>query len=156
MANGKLEQDSSAAAFEVDDYLAFAEHEVAEVEKHSLVAQDYRDHKITYCRNSNSSNYKSKNGSRSCNLKRSSSSSSSRVAFITKSEKEILDDGYKWRKYGKKAVKSSPNPRNYYRCLSEGCNVKKRVERHQEDPSFVITTYVGVHTHHAPLPSLLL
>ncbi|XP_074563042.1 WRKY transcription factor 71-like [Curcuma longa] len=149
MSDGKLERGSSSA-FEVDDYLAFAEHEAAEVEQHSLAAQGHRDHKI--------SNYKGKNGSSSCNLRRSSSSNSSsfRVAFITKSEKEILDDGYKWRKYGKKAIKSSPNPRNYYRCLGEGCNVKKRVERHQEDPSFVITTYVGVHTHHAPLPSLLL
>lgn len=27
------------------------------------------------------------------------------------SEIEILDDGFKWRKYGKKMVKSSPNPR---------------------------------------------
>lgn len=34
-----------------------------------------------------------------------------RVAFITKSEIEILDDGFKWRKYGKKMVKNSPNPR---------------------------------------------
>ncbi|WOL02992.1 hypothetical protein Cni_G11712 [Canna indica] len=38
-------------------------------------------------------------------------SSSVKVAFKTKSEQEILDDGYKWRKYGKKMVKSSPNPR---------------------------------------------
>ena len=34
-----------------------------------------------------------------------------RVAFITKYEVEILDDGVKWRKYGKKMVKNSPNPR---------------------------------------------
>ncbi|XP_022159094.1 probable WRKY transcription factor 51 [Momordica charantia] len=34
-----------------------------------------------------------------------------RVAFRTKSEQEIMDDGYKWRKYGKKSVKNSPNPR---------------------------------------------
>lgn len=34
-----------------------------------------------------------------------------RVAFRTKSELEIMDDGYKWRKYGKKSVKNSPNPR---------------------------------------------
>ncbi|KAF3440475.1 hypothetical protein FNV43_RR18759 [Rhamnella rubrinervis] len=34
-----------------------------------------------------------------------------RVAFRTKSELEVLDDGYKWRKYGKKSVKNSPNPR---------------------------------------------
>lgn len=34
-----------------------------------------------------------------------------RIAFRTKSELEILDDGFKWRKYGKKSVKNSPNPR---------------------------------------------
>ncbi|XP_073107047.1 uncharacterized protein [Elaeis guineensis] len=34
-----------------------------------------------------------------------------RIAFKTKSELDILDDGYKWRKYGKKTVKNSPNPR---------------------------------------------
>lgn len=34
-----------------------------------------------------------------------------RVAFRTKSQLEIMDDGFKWRKYGKKAVKNSPNPR---------------------------------------------
>nr|AXY96407.1 WRKY transcription factor 50 [Canarium album] len=34
-----------------------------------------------------------------------------RVAFKTKSDIEILDDGYRWRKYGKKMVKNSPNPR---------------------------------------------
>lgn len=70
-----------------------------------------------------------------------------RVAFKTKSEIEILDDGYKWRKYGKKMVKNSPNPRNYYRCSVEGCPVKKRVERDRDDPRYVITTYEGIHTH---------
>lgn len=34
-----------------------------------------------------------------------------RIAFRTKSELENLDDGFKWRKYGKKTVKNSPNPR---------------------------------------------
>jgi hypothetical protein len=34
-----------------------------------------------------------------------------RVAFRTISEVEVLDDGFKWRKYGKKMVKNSPNPR---------------------------------------------
>lgn len=34
-----------------------------------------------------------------------------RVAFKTKSELEVMDDGFKWRKYGKKSVKNSPNPR---------------------------------------------
>ncbi|KAJ3694116.1 hypothetical protein LUZ60_009596 [Juncus effusus] len=74
----------------------------------------------------------------------------SRIGFRTKSEIDILDDGFKWRKYGKKAVKNSPNPRNYYRCTNEGCHVKKRVERDKHDPIYVITTYEGVHNHFCP------
>lgn len=35
----------------------------------------------------------------------------SRIAFRIKTELETLDDGYKWRKYGKKMVKNNPNPR---------------------------------------------
>ncbi|KAK7261023.1 hypothetical protein RIF29_27326 [Crotalaria pallida] len=70
-----------------------------------------------------------------------------RFSFKTKSEVEILDDGYKWRKYGKKMVKNSPNPRHYYRCSVEGCPVKKTVDRDKDDPRYVITTYEGVHTH---------
>ncbi|CAA7017219.1 unnamed protein product [Microthlaspi erraticum] len=72
-----------------------------------------------------------------------------RVAFKTRSEVEVLDDGFKWRKYGKKMVKNSPNPRNYYKCSVDGCPVKKRVERDRDDPSFVITTYEGSHTHYS-------
>ncbi|KAL2603820.1 hypothetical protein AAZX31_09G033700 [Glycine max] len=73
-----------------------------------------------------------------------------RFAFMTKSEVDHLDDGYKWRKYGQKAVKNSPYPRSYYRCTSAGCGVKKRVERSSEDPSMVVTTYEGQHTHPCP------
>ncbi|KAL6225322.1 hypothetical protein ACLB2K_004172 [Fragaria x ananassa] len=73
-----------------------------------------------------------------------------RVAFRTKSELEIMDDGFKWRKYGKKSVKNSPNPRNYYKCSSVGCDVKKRVERDKEDSSYVITTYERMHNHDTP------
>ncbi|KAL8063155.1 hypothetical protein ABFX02_01G009800 [Erythranthe guttata] len=72
-----------------------------------------------------------------------------KVAFRTKSEVEILDDGFKWRKYGKKMVKNSPNPRNYYKCSVEGCVVKKRVERDKEDQRYVLTTYEGIHNHQA-------
>ncbi|MQL94232.1 hypothetical protein Taro_026884 [Colocasia esculenta] len=73
-----------------------------------------------------------------------------RFAFRTKTDLEMLDDGYKWRKYGKKKVKNSPNPRNYYRCSSVGCKVKKRVERSSEDSNYLLTTYDGIHNHHAP------
>ncbi|KAL8101068.1 WRKY transcription factor 23-like [Apium graveolens] len=74
-----------------------------------------------------------------------------RFAFMTKSEVDHLEDGYRWRKYGQKAVKNSPFPRSYYRCTSTSCNVKKRVERSFNDPSIVVTTYEGQHTHLSPV-----
>lgn len=70
-----------------------------------------------------------------------------RFAFMTKTELDHLDDGYRWRKYGQKAVKNSPFPRSYYRCTNSKCTVKKRVERSSDDPSVVITTYEGQHCH---------
>ncbi|XP_031284537.1 WRKY transcription factor 71-like [Pistacia vera] len=76
-----------------------------------------------------------------------------RVAFMTKSEVDHLEDGYRWRKYGQKAVKNSPYPRSYYRCTTQKCTVKKRVERSFQDPSIVITTYEGQHNH--PIPTTL-
>ncbi|KAE8683034.1 putative WRKY transcription factor 28 [Hibiscus syriacus] len=72
-----------------------------------------------------------------------------RFAFMTKSEVDHLEDGYRWRKYGQKAVKNSPFPRSYYRCTNSQCTVKKRVERSSEDPTIVITTYEGQHCHHS-------
>ncbi|KAF3516666.1 hypothetical protein DY000_02062845 [Brassica cretica] len=70
-----------------------------------------------------------------------------RFAFMTKSDVDNLEDGYRWRKYGQKAVKNSSFPRSYYRCTNSRCTVKKRVERSSEDPSIVITTYEGQHCH---------
>ncbi|KAL1551113.1 WRKY transcription factor [Salvia divinorum] len=72
-----------------------------------------------------------------------------RFAFVTKSEVDHLEDGYRWRKYGQKAVKNSPFPRSYYRCTNSKCMVKKRIERSFEDPSVVITTYEGQHSHYS-------
>ncbi|KAL0371561.1 UNVERIFIED_CONTAM: WRKY transcription factor 71 [Sesamum angustifolium] len=74
-----------------------------------------------------------------------------RFAFMTKSEVDHLEDGYRWRKYGQKAVKNSPFPRSYYRCTTASCNVKKRVERSCNDPTIVVTTYEGQHTHPSPV-----
>jgi WRKY DNA -binding domain len=34
-----------------------------------------------------------------------------RFAFQTRSTNDILDDGYRWRKYGQKSVKNSESPR---------------------------------------------
>ncbi|URD89950.1 WRKY [Musa troglodytarum] len=70
-----------------------------------------------------------------------------RFAFQTRSPNDILDDGYRWRKYGQKAVKNSVHPRSYYRCTHHTCNVKKQVQRLSKDTSIVVTTYEGIHNH---------
>ncbi|KAE9605371.1 putative transcription factor WRKY family [Lupinus albus] len=70
-----------------------------------------------------------------------------RFAFQTRSANDILDDGYRWRKYGQKAVKNSIYPRSYYRCTHHTCNVKKQVQRLSNDTSIVVTTYDGIHNH---------
>ncbi|KAM6584742.1 hypothetical protein CsatB_011744 [Cannabis sativa] len=70
-----------------------------------------------------------------------------RFAFQTRSADDILDDGYRWRKYGQKAVKNSAYPRSYYRCTHHTCNVKKQVQRLSKDTSIVVTTYEGIHNH---------
>ncbi|PON53593.1 WRKY domain containing protein [Parasponia andersonii] len=73
-----------------------------------------------------------------------------RVVVQTTSEIDILDDGYRWRKYGQKVVKGNPNPRSYYKCTSAGCPVRKHVERASHDMRAVITTYEGKHNHDVP------
>lgn len=37
-----------------------------------------------------------------------------RFCFQTRSDVDVLDDGYKWRKYGQKVVKNSLHPRYIY------------------------------------------
>ncbi|KAF2313583.1 hypothetical protein GH714_012256 [Hevea brasiliensis] len=73
-----------------------------------------------------------------------------KIIVQTRSEVDLLDDGYRWRKYGQKVVKGNPHPRSYYKCTSAGCNVRKHVERAAADPKAVITTYEGKHNHDVP------
>jgi WRKY transcription factor 33 len=73
-----------------------------------------------------------------------------RVVVQTTSDVDILDDGYRWRKYGQKVVKGNPNPRSYYKCTTSGCPVRKHVERAAHDIRSVITTYEGKHNHDLP------
>ncbi|KAE9621969.1 putative transcription factor WRKY family [Lupinus albus] len=74
-----------------------------------------------------------------------------RVVIQIESDIDILDDGYRWRKYGQKVVKGNPNPRSYYKCTSPGCSVRKHVERASHDLKYVITTYEGKHNHEVPI-----
>ncbi|KAK7394663.1 hypothetical protein VNO78_15198 [Psophocarpus tetragonolobus] len=73
-----------------------------------------------------------------------------RVVVQIESDVDILDDGYRWRKYGQKVVKGNPNPRSYYKCTSAGCMVRKHVERASHNLKYVLTTYEGKHNHEVP------
>ncbi|CAA3002104.1 probable WRKY transcription factor 75 [Olea europaea subsp. europaea] len=85
-----------------------------------------------------------KSGKKKCDEKKTRKP---RIAFRTRSKVDILDDGYRWRKYGQKAVKNQKFPRSYYRCTHQGCNVKKQVQRESMEESIVVTTYEGMHVH---------
>ncbi|CAK9326167.1 unnamed protein product [Citrullus colocynthis] len=75
-----------------------------------------------------------------------------RFAFETRSQVDVLDDGYRWRKYGQKAVKNDKFPRSYYKCSHQGCKVKKQIQRLTNDEGVVLTTYEGVHSHPIETP----
>ncbi|CAI9768406.1 unnamed protein product [Fraxinus pennsylvanica] len=73
-----------------------------------------------------------------------------RVVVQTTSDIDILNDGYRWRKYGQKVVRGNPNPKSYYKCTYDGCPVRKQVERASHNNKAVITTYEGKHNHDVP------
>ncbi|CAA7408085.1 unnamed protein product [Spirodela intermedia] len=70
-----------------------------------------------------------------------------RVALNTTS-----GDGFNWRKYGQKQVKSGENSRSYYKCTHSNCFAKKKVERCQ-DGHVVEIVYRGGHNHDPPQKS---
>ncbi|WOL13936.1 putative WRKY transcription factor 2 isoform X2 [Canna indica] len=73
-----------------------------------------------------------------------------RVVIQFTGDVDILEDGYRWRKYGQKVVKGNQNPRSYYKCTSPGCTVRKHIERASNDNKAVLTTYEGRHNHDVP------
>jgi hypothetical protein len=39
----------------------------------------------------------------------------------------IVDDGYRWHKYGGKLVKSTQQHRSYFKCVAPGCQARKKL-----------------------------
>ncbi|XP_078430087.1 uncharacterized protein LOC144702080 isoform X2 [Wolffia australiana] len=87
--------------------------------------------------------------------RRLTSGGMSRTVVQTSLGSSVSGDGYQWRKYGQKVVKGNRFPRSYYKCSAPKCNVRKHVERAWDNPSSVITTYEGKHTHEMPRSNLL-
>lgn len=56
------------------------------------------------------------------------------------------EDGYNWRKYGQKNVKTSPYPRSYYKCTHPNCKVKRKLQC-SPDGQIIKIIYDGVHCH---------
>ncbi|XP_042437325.1 probable WRKY transcription factor 2 [Zingiber officinale] len=79
----------------------------------------------------------------------SSSRSARQQKWVAKmvSHHNVVDDGYRWQKYGQKVVKGNSEPRNYYKCTHPGCIVKKHIERAVDDCNILLTTYEGNHNH---------
>lgn len=75
-----------------------------------------------------------------------------RYTIKVRSKVEMVEDGYRWRKYGQKLIKSNGRARSYYRCTDGRCAVKKQVEKSSEDEEIVEVSYEGIHMHHRPNP----
>ncbi|KAJ6829126.1 putative WRKY transcription factor 4 isoform X1 [Iris pallida] len=63
--------------------------------------------------------------------------------------KTCSTDGYNWRKYGQKQVKSTVRSRSYYKCTNASCLAKKKVERCPDGRETEII-YRGNHNHDPP------
>lgn len=109
LSSNSSENDHSDDAFEINDYLTFNE-ELQGFSKASPAHPQNQPPPVMTVGHAEKSEGLSntENGNMSPGT---SKGRGTRVVFRTKSEIEIMDDGYKWRKYGKKMVKNSPHPR---------------------------------------------
>ncbi|KAF8101839.1 hypothetical protein N665_0201s0152 [Sinapis alba] len=100
------------------------------------------------CRSSQCDEGELDDPSRSKRSKKNEKQASEAGVSQSSGESDSLEDGFKWRKYGQKAVGGNAYPRSYYRCTSVNCRARKHVERASDDPRAFITTYEGKHNHH--------
>ena len=56
----------------------------------------------------------------------------------------IVDDGYRWHKYGAKLVKGAQQYRSYFKCVAPGCQARKKLWKGVDDQEVVV--YDGEHT----------
>ena len=75
------------------------------------------------------------------------------VICVHVGQRESIDDGWRWRKYGQKKVKGSMFPRNYFKCTHDDCPVRKQVERNRDDETQLIISYENEHNHEPDCPT---
>lgn len=63
--------------------------------------------------------------------------------------KTASSDGYNWRKYGQKQVKSPKGSRSYYKCTFSDCSAKK-IECSDHSGRVIEIVYKSQHTHDPP------
>ncbi|KAJ4952020.1 hypothetical protein NE237_028852 [Protea cynaroides] len=81
-------------------------------------------------------------------VKQQNSSEKNIAALVV--AKTPTSDGYNWRKYGQKQVKSTDSSRSYYKCTCSDCNAKKKVERCDHTGRVTEIIYKGRHNHEPP------
>ncbi|KAI4385315.1 hypothetical protein MLD38_003357 [Melastoma candidum] len=142
---------SSSSSSHPYSFLSFEDHHpssglVPDVDASALLANEDGSNVVFDGKRSEVTSEEGNRGAKSGKTK-GEKAKKQRYAFQTRSRVDILDDGYRWRKYGQKAVKNNKFPRSYYRCTHRGCSVKKQVQRLTNDEDVVVTTYEGVHSH---------
>ncbi|XAR59922.1 hypothetical protein NMG60_11033103 [Bertholletia excelsa] len=90
------------------------------------------------------------------------SSTSTTEAGPTREEQEVErsnnrvvvpDDGFEWKKYGQKFIRSINKNRIYYKCQKSHCKAKKKAEWSSSDPDNLRVVYEGDHNHEDPPPA---
>ncbi|KAI4383625.1 hypothetical protein MLD38_009437 [Melastoma candidum] len=147
-----LSSSSSSSSHPYSNFLSFDDHHPSlglasdvDVSAHQITGADVEESNVVF--DGKGSEVGNGNQGAKSRKKKGEKAKKQRYAFQTRSQVDILDDGYRWRKYGQKAVKNNKFPRSYYRCTYQGCGVKKQVQRLTKDEGVVVTTYEGIHSH---------
>ncbi|KAK2447893.1 putative WRKY transcription factor [Trifolium repens] len=66
-------------------------------------------------------------------------------------EEKLLEDEWRWKKYGRKSIKGSPHSRSYYKCSSfKDCPARLQFEKSETEENTYVVTYRGNHDHQKP------